>query len=141
MSQFDLFNKFFNCSSSLFSESNLPSNNFFQEDFINDFFKHQNTLDRTLRHKVKDGVHTYQIDMPGFSKDDVSVEVEDMLLHIKAENKKDSDFERQSISTSFKFPSNIDISSLEVKMENGELIVKVKEKEEKQISKRKVEIK
>jgi len=91
---------------------------------------------KTLPFDLVDKSDTYivQLELPGMTKDDVSIEVDDKnVLHVNAErsntleedNKLYSSRFYGQLSSSILLPDNVNVNNLEAKMENGILIVKV----------------
>lgn len=90
---------------------------------------------RTRTTATVDG-KTYEMALPGFSKEDISVEVEGNVLTISAEiEEKEETKWRHSFSKRFELPSSVDAEQVEAKMENGVLSLKFgKSKEAKKVS-------
>lgn len=79
---------------------------------------------------------TYEMALPGFSKDDINVEVEGRILTVSAEvEEKEETKWRYSFNKRFELPNNVDPEEVEGKMENGLLSISFgKSKEAKKIS-------
>jgi len=91
--------------------------------------------------ETKEGEYLISAEMPGMAKEDVSVDLKDGMLSIKAVKKEESKDEkggfsrqRRSFFRSFALPDGVDASAIKAKMENGILeltIPKPKEEEQK----------
>ena len=130
----------------------IPSRRRFDliDDMFDGFFpselNHQgfDSIMKTDIHE-KDGYYTLDIEIPGYNKDEVSMELSNGYLSIKAvhndsEEEKDKKgnlirCERRfgSCSRSFYVGENIKASDVKAKFENGMLIVTVPSAEQKQI--------
>ena len=78
-----------------------------------------------------------EIPVPGFQQKDISVEIENDLLVITAENTESywtDDFVKK-----FKLPNTVDQDSIEGKISDGVLIIKLLKKKE-SLSKKKIKI-
>lgn len=82
--------------------------------------------------------HTIEISVPGFSKKDINVELNEGVLTISAEiEEEDQTKYRKSFSRSYYLPSNINADSCKATMENGILTVSF----EKEVKSKKISIK
>lgn len=99
----------------------------------------------------KDGIYTMEMDIPGFNRDDVKIEVDDNdYLTITAEktmesNDEDKNYVRKERSygkyqRSF-YVGDIDKENIDASFENGILKVMMPKKEEEKSSKKTIEIK
>lgn len=88
-----------------------------------------------------DNEYVFEFELPGFTKEDVKVKVEDNVLtvssEIKEEKKEEKDksyhiIERRygSFKRQFSLPENVDVANIDAKFENGVLELKVQKKEE-----------
>jgi len=79
---------------------------------------------------------TYEMALPGFSKEDINVEVEGRILTISAEVEESEETKwRYSFNKRYELPNNVDPEQVEAKMENGVLSLSFgKSKEAKKIS-------
>ena len=96
------------------------ADNFFNDFDANsqkDFFNFNNFFDNI--EKTEDG-YVIEIDVPGFSKDEIEVSEADGLISIKAEKKENS--KRQSIFRTYKY-NDLDTEKINVKLENGVLSI------------------
>lgn len=69
-----------------------------------------------------------RFDMPGLSKEDVKVSVEDDVLIIRGERKKEEDESNRSYSsysTRFRLPEDVDKEKVKAEMKNGVLYISV----------------
>ncbi|MEQ9402407.1 MAG: Hsp20/alpha crystallin family protein [Cyclobacteriaceae bacterium] len=83
----------------------------------------------------KKDAYTVEVLLPGFSKDDVAISIEDDILEIKAERKDDPDrdYLTREIPTSnverrFTLPKTVDSDTIKASLENGILTVRFSEK-------------
>lgn len=113
--KFNKRNRLFPLSTSVPNIFNKDS--FFEEDIFSDDFFSENSLMPAMN--VKDNENNYEIELavPGFSKDDFEISLEDGVLHVngqKKEEKEDSDegytrkeFSYNSFRRSLKLPNSI----------------------------------
>jgi HSP20 family protein len=83
--------------------------------------------------KEKDDAYVAEFLVPGFTQNDISIEVSENVLHIEGKDNKSgwtSDFSKK-----FRLPDSTDGKKLEAKMENGILKLRVPKRKE-SISKR-----
>ena len=65
---------------------------------------------------------TYELALPGFSKEDLSIEVDGRILSISAEiDEKEETRLRHSFHKRYTLPNSVNVDSIEAKMENGVL--------------------
>jgi len=65
---------------------------------------------------------TYELALPGFSKEDLNIEVNGRILTISAEiDQKEETRWKQSFHKRYTLPNSVDSDSVEAKMENGVL--------------------
>ena len=63
-------------------------------------------------------------DLPGFRKEEVSLRLEEGILHLSAEHDEEGDHPFHSkIERTFRVPDNIDVTAIGAKLENGVLDV------------------
>ncbi|KAB2001039.1 hypothetical protein ES319_D12G273200v1 [Gossypium barbadense] len=82
---------------------------------------------------IKDGEHDIKMrsDMPGLGKDDVKVSVEDDILVIKGEHKKEetqddwTNRNYSSYNTSLQLPDNCDKDNIKAELKNGVLFISI----------------
>ena len=77
----------------------------------------------------KVGEDTLSVSLPGFSKKDISLEVEGQILTISAEGKEDSF--ATAFNKQFKFPNGTDMDSLSATMKDGILTLSFKSSDNK----------
>lgn len=96
----------------------------------------QNSLWRTSKNSFfSDGIHyedkeksyEYYVDVPGFSKDEVKVSINDNYILIDAIKSKD-DIYRNEIRNQFTVPENSDTENISAKVENGILNISIPKK-------------
>ena len=112
-------------------------------DLIDSFFGEQ-TLESGPKSKVrkKDSGHEVLMVVPGVSKDDVNVDIENNLMTVSYNQKKEQDnvFAVKSFSRSWKLPRAADIDNITASSENGTLIINVPNKEDSKSEKIKINI-
>ena len=131
----------------------LIPRNFYLEDIFDDVARLAKPLDlRTMKCDVyeKDGNYNIEMDIPGYSKKDISIECDDGVLTIVAEksNETNNDNENRKyirrervcgkITRSFSF-ADIDEENIKAEFNNGVLTVVIP-KSQKRESKRTIEI-
>ena len=118
-----------------------------------DFFDIFDTFDPMVRSSTRitnpkvdvdnvDGKHIITMATPGVSKDDVSVDIENNLMTVSYNQKKEHDsvFAVKSFSRSWKLPRTADIDNITASSENGVLVINVPDREEAKSQKKKIEI-
>jgi len=107
------------------------------ESFLNEFFGSDNLSDG---HRFNDKVNitenenSYGLDLslPGFSKEDIKIEINDGIISISSEvekNEKNSFF-KSSFEKKYFLPEDADNDNIEATMENGILSITLNKKEE-----------
>lgn len=139
------------------NRQNLPT----MESFLNDFFGLPSLLNDKYVNRnfvgdvnVAENENNYELSvaLPGYKKDDVSIEIEDDVLVIKSdvENKTEDEgknyvrkeYYKRSFERRFVLSDDIDKNKIEAKMEDGILNIKIdKIKEIKTESVKKIDIK
>ncbi|MGD9126992.1 MAG: Hsp20/alpha crystallin family protein [Planctomycetia bacterium] len=93
-------------------------------------------------HEDENGFHI-EAELPGFTKDQVHIELEDGVLSISAEKKEETENQKESkyhvqersysqVCRRFTMPTGIDPSKVDAKMDNGVLYVNVGKSEQAQ---------
>lgn len=107
------------------------------EDIFNDntFSVQKNTLNMKTDLKELDDKYILEIDLPGFTKEDVLIQLDKGVLTIKA-NKKINEDDKYiyrerftEVSRTYKFNEATEEKDINAKLENGTLIVEVKKQE------------
>lgn len=85
--------------------------------------------------------YVFKLEVPGLSKDDVNIELNDNTLTIKGEKKEEKEIKKENyhriesssgkFSRSFTLPRNIDTKKVNAHMENGILELRVAKAEDK----------
>lgn len=76
-------------------------------------------LNRNFKFQSFNG-KTYEIALPGFSKEDLKIEVDGRILSISAEiDEKDESRWRHSFHKRYELPNDANTDQIEAKMENG----------------------
>jgi HSP20 family molecular chaperone IbpA len=119
----------------------LPSRIFF-DDFFDDMDKPRRFENNLMKCDIfeKDGKFNIEMDVPGFKKDDIKMELADGYLTISAEKKEESKDEDKNYirreRTSYArcerkfYVGNIDDSKIKAEFKNGTLLVTVPKEEE-----------
>lgn len=128
---------------------NLIPRSFFFDDDFDDVFKPMRRNDMKCDIYEEDGKYNIILDLPGFNKEDINIEVKDGYLNIKAskseeendENKKYIRRERvySEVSRSFAL-GDADEDKIDAKFENASLHIIIPKLEESE-TKKKIEIK
>ncbi|MBT8221389.1 MAG: Hsp20/alpha crystallin family protein [Bacteroidia bacterium] len=78
-----------------------------------------------------------QLAIPGKTKEEINIDLEDAILHISAKGNEDSaesytrrEFDYSEISKSFKIPDSVNQAEISAKMENGILFLTLLKKED-----------
>jgi len=116
------------------------------DDMVNEFFGYTPTLYRTKSDfgatNVKETDESYNLEvlLPGFSKDETNVEIEDGMITISAkvedtnsEETKDynrQEFVKKSFVRAFNLPDDVDEDRISADMKDGVLFVSLNKKEE-----------
>jgi HSP20 family protein len=121
----------------------LGINNFFGDDFYKNYFHnpYSNEENTTLSPKmnVKENDNSYLIDaeVPGFEKDEISVNLEENVLKIHGEKSKETEsgtenskshrieFHAQKFSRSYRLPKSVVKSKITANYKNGILSVEI----------------
>lgn len=121
--------------------------------FIDDFFDDFAPMDRFSKNNQmkcdiyeKDGKYNIEIDIPGYDKDDISIEVDKDVLTVSASKEKEENDESKNyirrerfygtFSRSFNLGSDVDMDNIDAEFVKGMLkitIPKVEEKSSKKI--------
>jgi len=112
-------------------------------DLIDSFFGEQ-TYESGPKSKIRksDSGHEVFMVVPGVSKDDVNVDIENNLMTVSYNQKKEQDnvFAVKSFSRSWKLPRAADIDNITASSENGILTINVPNKEDSKSEKRNIKI-
>lgn len=127
----------------------IPKSFFFDDDFDNFFLSAKGRNDMKCDIYEKENVYHIELDVPGFEKEDINVEVKDGYLTVKAkkenqETEEDKNYIRRERSygeytRSFNL-GDADEEKVDAKFENGTLLITVPKKDE-SLSKKTIEIK
>ena len=112
-------------------------------DLIDSFFGEQ-TFESGPKSKIRkhESGHEVYMVVPGVSKDDVDVDIENNLMTVSYNQRKEQDnvFAIKSFSRSWKLPTAADIDNITASSENGILTINVPNKEDSKSQKRKINI-
>lgn len=80
-----------------------------------------------LKKSVKDNKYLYEIDIPGFSKEEINVELNENSINVSASKKEEKDgySSRESVSKVFSLPEDINKDTLTVSLKDGVLLISV----------------
>jgi HSP20 family protein len=84
--------------------------------------------------------YVINVELPGFNKDEVNIDIRNTILYLKAEQKKTSDrkYHKHNVVKSWYLSNDINIDEISCKLENGVLTISLP-KSKKEI--KKIEIK
>jgi len=106
--------------------------------FFNDWSDDFGPKSRIVKTKAGHEVHLV---VPGVSKDEVSVDIENNLITVSYDQKEDGGvFAINSFSKSWKLPTTANIDDITASSENGILTINVPNKEEPKSEKKKIKI-
>lgn len=127
-------------------------NSFFDDPFFSsgrELKKMENTLMRTDI-KEKDGKYIISVELPGYKKDEINLELENGYLTISANKNKEKDEKEDgyirkerytgSCSRSFYVGDNISEDNIKAKYKNGMLEIDIPKEEEKKENKKLIDI-
>lgn len=115
-------------------------NNLWDNDLFNNFFSADTPALPAVNVAEKDKEFTIDVSIPGFKKDDVTIEIDKNFLKVSANteattDQKDSndkiirqEFRASSFERSFVLPENIDTANIVAKQENGVLMISLPKK-------------
>ena len=105
----------------------------------------------TVNTREASDAYYIEVDLPGVSKDDINIDVDENTLTIsgirkvKEEHKDDSFYKVESVygkfERSFSLPEDVDTDKIEAKHENGVLEIKIPKVEKVEKAPKKIEIK
>ena len=98
-------------------------------NFFNDTFYHYNNSVNNVDYYSSDDEKNYYIELavPGLEKKDINLSINNntLLLHYESKNEKDHSFWQKSFRRNIKLPKNINLNSIEAKLKNGILSIKI----------------
>jgi len=127
------------------------------DDFFNTFRDMQKDVDKVFNNFLTGGTassiampstdvyetddeYVFEFELPGYTKDDVKVNVEDNVLTVSSEKEKKAEDEKKnyhvvercygSFRRQFSLPDNADVDAVKAKFNNGVLDLRVPKKEE-----------
>jgi HSP20 family molecular chaperone IbpA len=140
-----LWNPFVNVTNVNKSDRGITTKDYFDRlwentmiDFFNDFYYPIKSLSIESK-KNEDGTMSLFLDVPGITTEDISIEVSDGIISIKAERKNRSS--ELVINKSFTVPDGYDEESLKAELANGVLILTLAPKPEIKKQSKKIEVK
>lgn len=126
----------------------LDFTNFLDDFFGNNLYNVSN-LGKTNIQEF-DNNYLIELQIPGFTKDDINLNLENGTLKVEGEVKNENEekgnvhrkeFKKSSFVRSFQIPEDVSAEEIEANMENGILSIKAPKKELKQKDKKQIEIK
>ena len=124
-------------------------NNFFKNDYHEDYAKSNGSKTATNVFETE-AAFKIEVLLPGFAKEDLSLNVHNNVLTIKVEKEKEEnkeeykyahrEFGAVNFEKQYKLPKSVDVEGINAKFENGILNVELPKKEE-ALEKAPVEIK
>lgn len=127
----------------------IPKSFFFDDDFDNFFLSTKGRNNMKCDIYEKEDIYHIELDVPGFEKEDINVEVKDGYLTVRAKKEKEETEEEKNYirrersygeyTRSFNL-GDADEEKVDAKFENGTLLITVPKKDE-SLSKKTIEIK
>ena len=127
----------------------IPKSFFFDDDFENFFLTSRGRNDMKCDIYEKDDIYHIEMDIPGFDKDDINIEVNDGYLTVKAKKSEEVNEENKNYirrersygeySRTFNL-GDADAENVDAKFEKGTLLITVPKKDE-SLTKKTIEIK
>ena len=90
-------------------------------------------------HHEDEDSHHLHLDLPGFTRDEITVTLQKNTLTISAKSLQETPFNRE-VEQSYILPKNIDPESITAKLEHGVLNLSLKKLKEEQNTPRKIDI-
>jgi len=139
------------------SRNHYPTFNNLLEGFLNTDFNHTNGSKNVPAVNIIESEDTFKIEvaLPGISKKDVNIDVDDNLLTISREVKEEKleesketetikytrkEFSFKSFKRTFSLPESIDADSISASAKDGILVITLPKKEEAKAVKRTIKI-
>jgi len=108
--------------------------------FLNEFFGNENLslghrfIDKNENITENDNSYKLELSLPGFSKEDIKIELNEGLIFITSEIKEadENNYFKTSFEKKYFLPEDVDIDNIDASMENGILSItlnKIKEVE------------
>lgn len=94
----------------------------------------------TTRAKETDDSWQLEIDLPGFKRDEINIDLSEDYLHVKAETEDEERSFRGVVEHRFRLPKDVDSSGVNARFENGVLRLSVPKRPEEHAEVRKIEI-
>lgn len=127
----------------------IPRSFFFDDDFENLFLTAPRRNDLKCDIYEKDNNYHIEMDIPGFAKEDITVDIKDKYLTVKASKSKEQEEDTKNYirkersygeyTRSF-YLGNVDEENVDAKFEKGTLLITIPKKEENDLRKN-IEIK
>lgn len=131
---------------------NFMPKRYYIDDFFDDFSIDRFGKNGQMKCDIyeKDGKYTIEMDIPGYNKDDISIEVDKDVLTVTASKEKEENDESKNyirrervygtFSRSFNLGSDVDLENIDAEFVKGMLKITVPKAEEKS-SKKTIDIK
>lgn len=115
----------------------LPTrNSLFSKDIFGWDFREFENLFNHLIWKEVDGKYSMTLEIPGFKKEEIKIEIEDDIIVINAENKRGQNI--SSVSGSYSLPANVQVETLDAVLEDGILTLSLSKKDQSEDKKTKI---
>ena len=88
-----------------------------------------------------DSAYTIRVEVPGFSKDEVSLALEDGILTVTARNQEASETPQRKVAQKFQLPDDVEIEGIEAELRDGLLTLTLPKAAPAEPEKRTIEIK
>jgi HSP20 family protein len=121
------------------------------DDFPSFGFNYENSFSPRIDISEKDDKILVEAEIPGVKKDDLKITLQDNILTIKGEKKKeeeskDNNFYRSersygSFSRSFTLPVEVNTDKVDAKFNDGMLMIELKKVEQKKVKEKLIELK
>lgn len=123
-------------------------NNTLLDNFFNDFYFDNSKLTSRSSYNLYDNENGYVIELlvPGFNKQNLSIEIENNQIFVKGENNKKDDslkyqsFSYHSINKVFNIPENVDTDDIEAEVIDGILKINLPKRKTKKEKRKVIEL-
>lgn len=116
---------------------NIIPKSFYLDDIFDDFLSTSNSKVKCDIYE-KDGDYHIEMDVPGFNKEDINIDIKDGYLNISAERKNETKEEdknyirKERVYGAFKrsfYIGDIEVNDIKAKFENGMLKIEIPKQE------------
>lgn len=92
------------------------------------------------RAKEQENEWLLEIDLPGFKREEISIDLADEYLQVQAKTEDEQRSFRGSVEHRFRLPSDVDPNGINARYENGVLCLNVPKRSPQESEKRRIEI-